>query len=226
MTTIDLQTEPCILDRCQRTAEPGRYTCEPCAERMRRWLREIDDYAATLTTAPGRGGDGGRRSPGYGSRPPANLDVIAALDPRSVAHVIGPDDTDDATRSIIGTVNRLCGWVHSELRRLDADHHAPPRELTITRGTGWLRGYIDWCTRQVWADDLADDLRELHAQVQRLAGNSTRPLAPCWDCGGPLWPVGDTDTLAVRCGDCGNSYDGLDLLNIGQRLAFEMMGTA
>ncbi|MGW1680534.1 hypothetical protein [Saccharopolyspora sp. NPDC002376] len=216
---LDAHTEPCIIDRCQRTAEPGRYACEPCAERMRCWLREIDDYAATLTTAPGRGGDGGRRSPGYASRPPANLDVIAAFDPRSVGHVIGPDDTDSATRSIIGTIGRLCGWVHSELRRLDADHHAPPRELTITRGTGWLRGYIDWCTTQPWADDLADDLHELHAQVQRLAGNSTQPLAPCPDCTGPLWPVGDTDTLAVRCGDCGDTYNGLDLLNIVQQVA-------
>ncbi|MER7078149.1 MULTISPECIES: hypothetical protein [Bacteria] len=219
-------TTPCIVDRCPRAAEPGRYTCEPCAERMRCWLREIDDYAATLTAAPGRGGDGGRRSRGYGSRPPARLDVIAALDPRSVGHVIGPDDVDDATRSILGTVNRLCGWVHSELLRLDANHHAPPRDLTITRGTGWLRGYIDWCTRQVWADDLADDLRELHAQLRRLAGDSTRPLAPCPDCIGSLWPVGDADTIAVRCGVCGTSYDGLALLDLGQQFACQLTGAA
>ncbi|QIZ35817.1 hypothetical protein [Saccharopolyspora sp. ASAGF58] len=59
----------------------------------------------------------------------------------------------------------------------------------------WLRGYIDWCTTQPWADDLAEDLRELHAQARQLAGYTPpRPVAPCPDCGGPLWPLGDTDT--------------------------------
>src|SRR5690606_4588057 len=175
------------------------------------------------TAAPGRRGEGsGRRSPGYGSRPPARLDVIAALDPRSVGHAIGPADMDGATRSILGTVRRLWAWVHTELRRLDAAHHAPPRDLTITRGTGSLRRYIDWCTTQPWVDDLADDLHELHAQVRQLAGESPKPLAPCPGCDGPLWPVGDTDTIAVRCGDCGSSYDGLDLLRLGQQAAFEV----
>lgn len=219
---------PCTIGRCQRSTELGRWCCSTCTEQMRAWLRDIEQYANTLDATPGVGGDGGRRSPGYGSRPPANLDVIAAMDRRSVGHVIGADDTENATRSIIGTLRRLVEWVRDERRRLDEPPEAARSGApTIATETRYLLGRIDWCTRQAWIDDLADDIRELHAQVRRLAGEAPpRSLAPCGGCGGPLFPVGDAYTVAVRCGDCGGTYDGVTLLDLGQRLAFEMMGTA
>lgn len=222
----DDHATPCTIGRCQRPADLGRYTCQQCAELMRRWINEIETYTATLNSAPSRGGDGsGRRSPGHGSRPPARLDVIAALDPRSVPHAIGPDDVDGDVRSILGTLTGITGWVADERRRLDEAPEAS-RTPTIAGEVRYLLGRVDWCTRQVWVDDLAEDLRQLHRQVVTLAGDSTRPLAPCPDCTGPLWPVGDSDTVAVRCSDCGRSCDGLMLLDLGQRLAFEALGVA
>lgn len=208
-------TTPCTIGRCQRSADLGRYTCADCAATMLRWLGEIEDYTATLNSAPSRGGDGsGRRSPGHGSRPPARLDIIAALDPRSVPHAIGPDDVDGDVRSILGTLTGITGWVADERRRLD-EPPEPSRAPTIAGEVRYLLGRIDWCTRQVWIDDLADDLRQLHRQVVALAGDSRRPLAPCPGCSGPLWPAGNDQVVGVRCGECGTAFNGLDLLRIG-----------
>ncbi|MGW1679374.1 hypothetical protein [Saccharopolyspora sp. NPDC002376] len=227
---LDAYTKPCTVDRCQRDAEPCHYCCAQCAETMRARLREIEEYAAVLDARPGVGGDGGRRSPGFGSRPPARLDVIAARDYRTVSHVVGPDDVDDDIMSILGTLHGLSRWVWDERNRLAGPHdpvERPRTSPTITSEAGYLRGRIAWCAGQPWIDDLAENLRELHGQARRLAGEApSKPVAPCGGCGGPLFPVGTTDTVAVRCGDCGGTYDGLELLDLGQRLAFEMMGAA
>ncbi|MCI2421492.1 hypothetical protein MOQ72_29065 [Saccharopolyspora sp. K220] len=211
-------TQPCTIGRCQRAAELGRYTCPQCAELMRRWLCEIEEYTAALNPRPSRGGNTGRCSPGYGSRPPARLDVIAALDPRSVPHAVGPDDIDGDVWSILGTLAGIAKWVADERRRL-GEPPEPSRTPTIAGEVRYLLGRIDWCTRQPWVDDLAADLRGLHRQVVGLAGNSTQPLAPCLDCGGPLWPRGNAEVLGVRCGVCGATFDGLELLRLGAAFA-------
>lgn len=206
---------PCTIGSCQRSAELGRYTCAICTATMLRWLSEIETYTATLDSTPGRGGDGsGRRSPGHGSRPPVRLDIIAALDPRSVPHAIGPDDVDGDVRSILGTLNGITDWVADERRRLD-EAPEPSRTPTIAGEVRYLLGRIDWCSRHVWVDELAEDLRQLHRQVVTLAGDSNRPLAPCPNCEGPLWPAGNDQALGVRCGECGTAFTGLDLLRIG-----------
>ncbi|WP_263251616.1 hypothetical protein [Saccharopolyspora rosea] len=210
--STSLFTTSCLVNRCTRTAEYGRYCCGACAETMRRWLRDIEDHAATLDATPSRGGKNGRRIPGYGSRPPARLDVIAARDPRTVSHAIGPDDVDGDVRSILGTLTGLARWIAEE-----ADDLRPTHTPTITSEATYLRGRIDWASTQPWIDELADDLRDLHHQVASLAGTTVSPVAPCPDCDGPLWPVGD-DTTGVRCGHCGTAHDGLDLLRIGVRV--------
>ncbi|MCA1195117.1 hypothetical protein [Saccharopolyspora sp. 6V] len=206
---------PCTIRGCRNPADLSPWCCSACAETMRRQLREIEDYAAVLTAEPGRGGTGGtRRASGFGSRPPARLDVIAAMDPRTVSHALGDDDTDGDVRSILGGLDQLARWVVEETGDVRATHRP-----TVTTETRYLRGRIAWCAGRQWIDELADDLHELHATARRLAGDAPpRPLAPCPDCAGPLWPVGDTDTIAVRCGDCGATYDGLALLNLGQQL--------
>lgn len=206
---------PCTIARCQRSADWGRWCCEQCAERMRAQLREIEDYAATLDPAPGKGGDSsGRHSPGFGSRSPARDDVISALDYRTVTHDHrGPDDEADSVPSILGTLHYLARWIAEE-----ADDLRPSHAPTIAREAAYLRARIDWTTGQQWVDELADELRRLHGHCRRLAGDPPpKPVAPCPDCDGPLWPRGDNETVAVRCGDCGRSYDGLNLLGIAAR---------
>lgn len=204
----------CIVNRCTRAADLGVYCCGQCAETMRRWLREIEDYSAATTAAPGRGGDGGRRSPGYGSRPPARLDVMAARDPRTVPHPVGSDDIDGDVRSTLSTLDSLARWIAEEAGDLRPTH-AP----TIASEARYLRSRIDWCRGQQWIDELAADIAELHRQCRRLAGDPPpTPVAQC-QCGGPLWPCGDTATVGVRCGDCGAAYAGLDLLRIAQEAA-------
>jgi len=206
----DNYAAPCTVGRCTRPADFAQYCCSQCVNTMLRHLREIEDYATTLDVTPGRGGNTGRRSPGYGSRPPARLDVIAALDPRTVPHAIGPDDTDGDVRSILGTLTALAQWVAEE-----CDDPRPLAAPTIATETRYLRNRILWATGQQWVDELAEDLRQLHRQVVTLAGDSARPLAPCPSCAGPLWPAGNGQVLGVRCGQCGTEFTSLDLLRIG-----------
>ncbi|RKT85617.1 hypothetical protein SAMN05421805_12780 [Saccharopolyspora antimicrobica] len=218
----EASTAPCTVGRCSRTADLGQYCCGQCVNTLLRLLGEIDDYATALDPTPRRGGTVGRRSPGYGSKPPARLDVIAARDPRSVPHAVGPDDNDEDLRSIIGSVTALARWVAEE-----CDDQRPLSPPTVASETAYLRSRILWATGQQWIDELAEDIRELHTQARRLSGDALpSPAAPCPDCEGPLWPVGDADTIAVRCGVCGTSYDGLALLDLGQQFACQLTGAA
>ncbi len=212
--TNDAHAPPCIVGRCSRSADYGRWCCQPCADTMRAQLADIPDYAAALDAQPGKGGESGQRqAPGFGSRSPARDDIIAASDPRSLPYALGPDDEDTAVRPVLPTLAHLAAWIAEETGD-QRDQHEP----TITSEAGYLRSRIDWTTGQAWVDELATDIAELHGQCKRLAGDPPpKPTAPCPHCGGPLWSRGETDTVSLRCGTCSATYNGLDLLGIAAR---------
>jgi len=56
----------------------------------RRIPASIPVYWARLDPAPGRGGGGQRRAPGFASTPPCNLDTVVMRDARSRPHAVAP----------------------------------------------------------------------------------------------------------------------------------------
>lgn len=202
-------TATCIVPRCNRgDARPAeipaaRYACTQCVTALRHTLRGIEVYAHLLTimTLPMQG-RGERRSPGFGSRSPARDDVIVALDYRSRTAGDGPDDEDQPTRSILGSLHQLARWIREE-----QDVNAP-LNITVATEIGYLIGAMDFCAHQTWIDDVAGDLRELHAQCRRLAGDQPpKPIGRCpsllddGECRTPLYtPVRGEDIYCAGCG--------------------------
>lgn len=206
---------------CQRS-DTHRYSCDTCTETTRRRLRELELYAAWLATPtmlePTRGTTG-RRSPGYGSRPPARDDVLVMLDHRSRTEPTGPDDEDTPVWSILGTLYAVATFVRGHVG------DSVPRRLTLAGELGYLLGRLDWCATQPWVDVIAADVRQLHAQARAVAGD--RPperLGTCTEqgCSGAVYParLRDPDGTRVdgaRCKRCGQPYTGLDLVGLAKR---------
>ena len=106
---------------CDRDAG-HRYACHRCTDDMRRWLRELEDYAAVImstlapTASPSVGSIGGA----FGSRPPLNVEKVTFLDYRSGAgaavwRLRDPRDMDDEpVRSLPGSIHGLAAWLREE----------------------------------------------------------------------------------------------------------------
>ncbi len=73
-------------------ADPAYSTCGGCLNNLRSTLREIGDLYARLDARPGGNGEhGGRGAPGFGSRPPASLTVVAMRDRRTLPYALARD---------------------------------------------------------------------------------------------------------------------------------------
>lgn len=200
--------------------ESYRHACDVCLSSLRRKLREIELFAAWLTTptllAPSRG-TAGRRSPGYGSRPPVRLDAIVLTDPRpridppevDEASGVGMDN-DDHAWPIVATLSTLAGYIR------EARQHPTPRRITLTAEVGYLLGQLDWAANQHGVAELADTIRRLHAQARTVARDRPPPpLGTCItvDCGGLVYPPPPRSDTA-RCNTCRRPYTGLDLVRL------------
>jgi len=212
----------CTINGCTRTAW-YRYACDQCAEHIRTHLREIERYAViiTHTKTRGRGGDGGRRAPGFGSRSPADDSKIAADDYRTRSTGDGPDDVDGDVLSILGTIHGINQAIREEL---DLPPAAP---RTLTAEIGWLLGRIDWCATQPLIADIADNLHELHAQTRRLSRDGPPgPVGNCLapGCTGKVYPAlvdnpADPHGPRIeggRCAACRETYDWISLIHLRQ----------
>ena len=73
-------------------ADPGYRTCSGCLDKLRADLLDVGKRYHQLNARPGASGEqGGRGTPGYGSRPPASVHIIAMRDPRSRAYEVSTD---------------------------------------------------------------------------------------------------------------------------------------
>lgn len=194
-----------------------RYACTPCTGRIRTWLRWTELYTTWLTL-PGmlepHRGQTGRRSPGYGSRPPARLEAIVMLDKRSTQGTGEDDHEQDAHWSILGTLHGLANHV----RHL-ADH-SPPRHVTLAGEIGYLLAHIDWATHHPWIADLAADIHELHDQARNQCKDRPESCGTCIQpgCTGPVyWMLHRDREEKARCVACGHPYTGLDLVRLGMK---------
>lgn len=202
----------------RRDPAPAYYACTPCIDRTRGHLRELELYAAWLPmlAGPGSSGGQGRRTPGYGSQPPANLSVLVMLDHRSTDLEFGEDDNDSPLWSMLGTLHGCAQ--HVRRRAGDPTGHGP---VTLVREIGYLLGRLTWCAQQPWIGDLANDIARLHSQARALTRDAPpEPLGQCLTeaCGGIVfWQLNPDDTGAerARCSVCSEPYTGVELVRLG-----------
>lgn len=200
-------------------SDTHRHACDTCLSTIRRRLRELELYAAWLTLpdllAPIHGASG-RRTPGYGSRPPVRLDAIVLTDPRSrleppdVNEDRGIGLDNDTALPIIDTLHVLANHIR------EARGHQVPVGVTLTREVGYLLGQLDWCAGQPGVADLAEHIRQIHSQARAVAHDRPPdPLGTCLKvgCGGQVFPPPPRRD-STRCGSCGRSYTGLDLVRL------------
>ncbi|WP_033288270.1 hypothetical protein [Amycolatopsis jejuensis] len=216
--TTEVAVGKCHVCR-QKDATSVAYSCNDCVNRLIRLVREIVVYATLILpfmVEPGRGMTG-RMSPGYGPHSPARDDVIAALDPRSLAGDVDehgdavtrrPDDAGSWVASIPGRLRYLADAIAEE-----RDESRPGGNLDtdadyVTRNAWWLGG-------QDWVDDAVGDLTELHHMARQLAGDAPqRALGACLTvtCDGQVHWAGVGKP--AQCKACKRTYDGLDLVRL------------
>lgn len=80
------------LDRGWTKADPGYRTCSTCLDKLREDLAEVGTRYRILDVRPGGSGEqGGRGAPGFGSRAPASVHIIAMRDHRSRSYEVSSD---------------------------------------------------------------------------------------------------------------------------------------
>lgn len=208
-----------------------RYACDRCVNDMRRWLRELEDYAAVImsTLAPTASPTVGSIGSAFGSRPPLNVEKVTFLDYRSGAgaavwRLHDPRDMDDEpVRSLPGSIHGLAVWLREEAEL------AQPDTWTLVSELNYLIGQVDSCAYSQWVSELHEDIRELHVQARRLAKDAPPgPLGHCLTvtCEGVVFPatIKDSDGRhdGGRCGACSRPYTGPDLVRLG--VSEEMAG--
>lgn len=207
----------CVLPSCRTHAdtEPGAMTCGACREHLTRQVGEIEQYLTIVTAVPARSGGFGPHRPGFASTPPARLDVIAMLDPRTELNGFGPDDVLDEVPNIRAD---LWGWVFvlfDEGREMPTE---PPSSWITLSFAVTLRTQIGQICRQPWVDGFAADVQRVHGVLARACGDTpAKPLGRCLDaaCGGPVFRRSDDPRDArLQCRACRTTYDGLDLVKI------------
>lgn len=220
---------------CEKKDAGHRYACEPCVNDMRRWLREMEDYAAIMLSMRGSIGSKPHGSVGvsFGSKPPTPLTPIAMLDPRSTSaeHVEqnSPDfdpvgvDEHDHVRSLPSAIHGIACWLREE-RDL-----SEPTSWTLASELRFLRAEVQACAAEQWVNELHGDLKELHRQARVVAKDSPPgPLGHCLTvtCDGTVFPASikesDGRHDGGRCNACQRAYTGPDLVRLG--VSEEMAG--
>ncbi|GAB3376349.1 hypothetical protein [Amycolatopsis echigonensis] len=216
-------TEPVALGKCRvcrrNDTSSVAYACNDCVNHLVDLVRGIVHYATDVlpdSVEPVRG-QTGRMSPGYGSTPPLRLDVVAALDPRSL-----PGDVDEHGDAVTRRPDDSASWVRSIPRSLEglADSIAGERDEsrpggTLTADADYIRRNLWWVADQPWVDDVADDIAELHHMARALARDAPQQaLGACLNvtCGGRVFWGGVG--RPAQCEQCKRTYDGLDLVRL------------
>lgn len=210
--------------------EPQPVICGRCTDRIRRHLDTVGRLRHELDPTPGRTGSNGRAPGKPGSRPPANLTVIAMSDIRSRMRITdcghapgetcdnprcGEHDPDDVA-NIDADLLTEARWVIEE-RQL----HPPLRDAFDSIRV--LNIHFDWIVRHPRADEFAAviegcarGLRGVLNLYPRSIGRcpAADPRNPERTCGGPLqWIDG---TLQIQCARCRDIWTEQDLTHIAR----------
>jgi hypothetical protein len=206
----------CVIPSCRthEDAEPSAYACPACRQHLTRQLSEVEDYLAIVSAVPSR--TGGPRPKGFASSPPARLDVIAMLDPRTELNGFGPDDVLDEVPNIAADLH---GWVRVAMETIATPDDLFGYETWLIHGDAvFLRTRIGWICQQPWVDGFAADIARVHGALARACGDTpAKPLGRCLDmaCGGQVFRRSDDPTDGrLQCRTCRTTYSGLDLVKL------------
>jgi hypothetical protein len=212
-------------------ADHGYRTCSSCLDRVRESLRDIVRRWLMLNPQPGASGEhGSRGAPGFGSRAPASVHVIAMRDRRSsaVARVwVAADgrvhhESEHPPLSVHGVLDTIA-WDIAEHRDLDG----PDPRADVPQLARYIDTNLDWATRQSSIVELDRALRDLLAQLKPVTGDPGRRhigLCPTVidegdttrECGARLYAPLRGDEIA--CGACGRVWPREEWLRLGDLL--------
>lgn len=208
----------CVVGSCRTHAdvEPGAQTCAACRQHLTRQLSEIETYLGIVTAVPSRTADFGPHRPGFASSPPARLDVIAMLDPRTELNGFGPDDVLDEVPNI---GEDLAGWWRVVQGEQDYHLVGGGHGMLVTASVAVdLRTSIGWICRQSWVDGFALDIARVHGALARACGDApAKSFGKCIRaaCEGWVYRRSDDPTDGrLRCARCSTTYSGLDLVKL------------
>jgi len=210
-----------------RRADPGYRTCWDCCDRLREDLKSVSARYQKLSPMPVGGVQVGSRGvPGFGSRPPGSVHIMAMRDSRSSpdAHVwMGAD------RRVHSEDERppLSVWSVLMIEAVDVaerrEFTTPDADTDVADLVRWLDNQLDWLTRQDSVVEFASVVRQLLAQLKPVTGDARRLIGHCPTpldegrvCGVRLYAPADGDT--VRCRACDTSWDGDYWLRLGAML--------
>ena len=191
--------------------------CTRCTRRLRTHLDNIGRMRAELDPTPGRGRPG-RPAGKPGSRPPANLTVIAMTDTRSHIRIREQGDHDpDDVACIDAELLSEARWV-IEQRRLNPPMRDAFDSIRI------LNIHHDWITRHPRIDEHAAIIETCAAGLRAVlrdrpdtaVGQCTAAHPERDTCGGPLrldWrgplpidPAAQVSPTHIVCGWCGDAW--------------------
>lgn len=204
-------------------AAPGWLVCQPCSNRLRQVLYDLERTYLELSDPdeliPGGSPDsnGGRRAPG--PRSPAVDSLLVHMDPRSSTP---PGASPAALASIAGFARAIREDRSLDLPRDQILATVPRGRISMRRECRTILDHWDWLMGQDWVDGFASEIREVLTALRMvrrefprvvrigacpvprvavpLAGGGTLTL----DCGASLRVrVGDSE---VRCRNCGTVW--------------------
>jgi hypothetical protein len=165
-------------------ADSGYAVCDPCDVALRDRLGEVGARYLRLDSRPGGTGEyGSRGAPGFGSRPPLNLHIVALRDPRSsdIARVwMGRDGRvhRESERPPLSVHGMLClqAWTIAEHRGSSyPDDRAD--EFDLLR---YLKANLIYATRHAeLVVDLDRAVRDLLGQLRPVTGDARRRIGLC-----------------------------------------------
>lgn len=148
-------------------------------DQIRLHLSAIPDLAVEVEQTrdhpnPAGGNKGGRRP--AGSRPPTDVAML---------HAVLPDgDRLYAGKGLRGQLGMCVRLVREEMQDTMSVLDMPDYPSDTWAGiTGWLTETLDWWIATPWADDVAADVKQVHATLRVLARARDEPAYDCPKCG-------------------------------------------
>lgn len=212
-------------------------------------MSEVAERYLKLDPRPGANMESGSRgAPGFGSRPPASVHIIALRDPRSSQDArvwLGKDgrvhsEEVNPPKSVHGVLSTLA-WSVADDRGVDG----PGDREDVYGLLRYLDRHVDHVTRVAeLAVEVDSALRDLVGVLRPLTGDRKRRIGKCpqphpdppedaeegLKCGAPLfaprglWASDDTgdeaddEVMVVRCNSCEHTWRGMQLFELGRAL--------
>lgn len=165
-------------------ADQGFVTCSSCDQQLRERLDDVGVRYLRLDSRPGaQGGYGSRGAPGFSSRPPCSLHVVALQDPRSSADArvwVGADgrvhrESQRPPDSVHGV---LCcvAWAIAEHQGIGG----PDDREDVHGLLRWLGRHLSYAARHAeLVLELDHAVRDLLGQLRPVTGDARRKIGKC-----------------------------------------------